>query len=202
MGALDPTTCRKALLGRYHRAVPFLLLGPLAGLVLAGADPQGVPNFHRVNDSVYRGAQPTREGLASLAKLGVKTVIDLRGEGDRSQAERKAATSAGMRYVSLPLSGYQAPTIDQISKVLALLTASSDSPVFVHCRRGADRTGTVIAVYRIAHDHWANQKALDEAKSYGMSRLERAMAHYVLRYEATDTRAASSSDSNSALASQ
>ena len=202
MGAVNPMTCRKALLGRYHTAALFLLISPLSGLVWAGSDPQGVPNFHKVNDSLYRGAQPTREGLGSLAKLGVKTVIDLRGEGRRSQSEEQAAKAAGMRYISLPLDGFRAPTAEEMSKVLGLLGDSSAWPAFVHCRRGADRTGTVIACYRIMHDRWTNEKALEEAKSYGMSRLERAMAHYVLNYEPTSVRAASASNSNSALATR
>jgi protein tyrosine/serine phosphatase len=54
----------------------------------------------------------------------------------------------------------------------------------VHCLRGADRTGTVIACYRIAHDQWPNQKALDEALTFGMSWTERGMRNYVLHYEA------------------
>ena len=196
-------TYSKALLGRYHTAaLLLLLLSPLSGLVWAGSDTQGVPNFHQVNDSVYRGAQPTRQGLVSLAKLGVKTVIDLRGEGNRSHSEEQAVKAAGMRYISLPMDGSRAPTADQISKVLALLSDRLGSPAFVHCRRGADRTGTVIACYRIMHDHWANQKALEEAKSYGMSWLERAMAQYVLSYEPTAIRAASASDSNSTLATR
>ena len=54
----------------------------------------------------------------------------------------------------------------------ALLNDNSAWPVFVHCRRGADRTGTAIACYRIEHDHWTNQQALAEAKTFGMSSME------------------------------
>jgi len=71
-----------------------------------------------------------------------------------------------------------------IAKVLALFDDSSAGPVFVHCRRGADRTGTMLAVYRIVHDHWENAKALAEAKVFGMSWTERAMQSYILHYQA------------------
>lgn len=145
----------------------------------------GVPNFHQVSGSIYRGGQPTSGSWVALAKIGVKVVIDLRHEHP-DEAEQRAVQAAGMRYVSVPMSGMAAPPDSKIRSVLALLNDSdSAGAVFVHCRRGADRTGTAIACYRIAHDGWTNTKALDEAKSYGMSPLEVAMRHYVLAFRAT-----------------
>jgi protein tyrosine/serine phosphatase len=52
-------------------------------------------------------------------------------------------------------------------------------PVFIHCIHGCDRTGTMIACYRIAHDQWSNKAALAEAKRYGLSSLERGMMKYI-----------------------
>ena len=175
-----------------------LCLAP--SLAAAGPDVTGVPNFHKVNDHVYRGAQPRDGGFKSLAALGVKTIIDLRGEGERSHEEEAAVKAAGMRYVSVPMRGLSAPSPDDMAKVLALMDDPSAAPVFLHCKRGADRTGTVVACYRIKHDRWANQKALEEARSLGMSRMERAMQHYVLRYETSASGAAS--ETSSAATSQ
>ena len=146
------------------------------------ADPlpalQGVENFHQVDEHVYRGAQPSNAGFAGLAKLGIKTVIDLRGE----KSEESEVQQAGMHYVRLAWSGYHAPADAQIAAVLSLLNNSSAWPVFVHCKSGADRTGTAIACYRISHDHWTNQQALAEAKSFGMSPMEIGMHHFILRF--------------------
>jgi tyrosine-protein phosphatase SIW14 len=166
----------------------------MAFLVLAGHAPTstlvwavsaaapGVPNFHQVNERVYRGGQPNGEGWGSLARLGVKTVIDLRQESERSyKAEELAVESAGMHYVNVPLNGVHAPSDAKIRKALSLLDNSAD-PVFVHCRRGADRTGTVIACYRIAHDGWSNRKALQEAMSFGMRWIDFGMRRYVLAF--------------------
>jgi tyrosine-protein phosphatase SIW14 len=150
-----------------------------AGLHAASiSDAPGVPNFHQVDEHVYRGAQPRGEGFTSLAKIGIRTVIDLRGES----SEVNAVQGAGMRYVRLPCSEFRAPTDSQMETVLALLNDSSDWPVFVHCRRGADRTGTAIACYRIAHHHWSNQQALAEAKSFGMRSMEISMQRYILHF--------------------
>jgi protein tyrosine/serine phosphatase len=159
----------------------------IAAAILSGAAfaqvPAGVGNFHQVNDRLYRGAQPTAAGFENLAKLGVKTVIDLCESGSRSRAERKIVESAGMRYIGIPFSGHAAPTREQLSRVLAVFDDPAAGPLFVHCRRGADRTGTVVACYRVGHDHWANSQALAEAKADGMSWMEVAMQHFVLRYQ-------------------
>ncbi len=175
----------------------FLAIALFSAGVFGAQEPSapGVPNFHQVDEHVYRGAQPSREGLKSLSKLGVKTIIDLRGGGDHTAWEKSAVEAFGMHYVHVPLRGMSAPSDEDIAKVLALLdspAASSNWPVFVHCKRGKDRTGTVIACYRIEHDHWKNEKALEEAKLHGMSWIERAMMGYVLRYQPPAAATASS----------
>lgn len=162
-------------------AVLLVSIALVAGAAFA-ADPVGVGNFHEVDQHVYRGAQPSNQGFQNLSKIGVKTILDLRETDSRSAAEKKAVEAAGMRYINVPMRGFTTPTADQISKSLAVLNDSSAWPVFVHCRRGADRTGTVVACYRMSHDHWQNRKALQEAQGFGMSWLQTAMKHYVLAY--------------------
>jgi len=159
-----------------------------AGFAAPSAAPNvvGVGNFQKVDDHVYRGAQPTREGFSNLSKLGIQTVIDLREPGDRSATERKWVTDAGMQYVSVPMYGMATPSNESVLKVLGLLEDRGTGPVFVHCKRGADRTGGVIACYRVEHDHWQNDRALAEARSMGMSWFQTAIQSYVRKYQARD----------------
>ena len=141
----------------------------------------GIPNFYKVNDHIYRGAQPSGAAWPELAKLGVKTVIDLRREGEHStDAESKAVTAAGMRYVNFPMNGFDTPTSDQMAKVLALL--DGNDPVFIHCKLGKDRTGTVVAAYRIAREKWENPKAMAEAESCGLHWYEKGMKRFIAGY--------------------
>jgi protein tyrosine/serine phosphatase len=146
------------------------------------APPSGVPNFHVVNDHVYRGAQPSEDGLRNLAKMGVKTVIDLREANGEMLAEKKIVEAAGMRFVNIPMRGMHRPADADVAKALVLFEEKQAGPVFVHCHRCADRTGTVVACYRIAHDHWNNEQALKEAKQLGMHWTQKAMQHYVKEF--------------------
>ncbi len=136
----------------------------------------------RVDDHVYRGRQPAREDFAELARMGIKTILDLRGGPIHEPRERKEVEAAGMQYVSVRLSGIFGPKDAQIAKILSLLQDSRRTPVFIHCRRGDDRVGEVIACYRMAHDHWTNQQAMQEARRSGMSRLEVLMRRYVMHF--------------------
>lgn len=142
----------------------------------------GVPNFHKVNDGLYRGGQPSRQGFASLAKLGIKTVLDLRIPEGQSNGEKKIVESLGMRYIHLPLHGGDTPTQNDIDRAFAVLLDGAQGPVFVHCREGKDRTGMIIACYRISHDGWANMRALAEAKSYAFREIKSAMENYIKQY--------------------
>ena len=152
----------------------------------AAANMEGVGNFQKVDDHVFRGAQPNHEGFTNLSKLGIQTVIDLREPGDRSATERQWVTGAGMRYISVPMYGMAAPSNASVLKVLGLLEDGGTGPVFVHCKRGADRTGGVIACYRVEHDHWKNDRALAEARSLGMGWFQTAIQGYVRKYQPRD----------------
>src|ERR1700683_2155141 len=95
-----------------------LALSALALPALAGSSPEGIENFYQVDQNVYRGAQPTDDGFKYLAKIGVKTVIDLREADQRAKSEETAVTAAGMKYINVPMSGLTAPTEAQISRIL------------------------------------------------------------------------------------
>jgi protein-tyrosine phosphatase len=110
-------------------------------------------------------------------------VIDLREADARSMAEEKTVATAGMQYINVPMTGLTPPTREQMTKIMPLLQDSSGGPVFVHCKRGADRTGAVIAAYRIEHDRWENSRALNEAMSRGMSFFQFPRQSYIREYQ-------------------
>lgn len=157
----------------------------MLSLCASGAQPQErsahkkLPNFHQVNNKLYRGAQPKTGGLQELAKLGIKTVVNLRGKGEGVLKEEEEARGKGLRYFSVPMERAGRPRDADIERVLSIINTPEYQPVFVHCQQGADRTGTVIAVYRIAYDGWTSKEAKAEANRYGMHPWEIGMKNYI-----------------------
>jgi protein tyrosine/serine phosphatase len=154
----------------------------ILGLPVFASSVPGINNFDQVDAHVYRGAQPSEEGFRYLAKLGVKTILDLRESGSRAKAEEKVVTASGMNYVNVPMTGLTPPTDAEITRILSMLEGTESGPVFVHCRRGADRTGAVIAAYHLDHDGWDNVRALRDAKAHNMSIFEFPRQNYIKNF--------------------
>lgn len=131
----------------------------------------GLPNFAQVNQTLFRGAQPKKNGYTELKKLGVEIVVSLREHADQISEERGAVEAQGMRFVSIPWRSFGPASNKQVAEFLELLRASPDKKVFVHCRRGAERTGVMLAAFRIAAQQWTPQQALDEMERFGFRGL-------------------------------
>jgi protein tyrosine/serine phosphatase len=154
----------------------------LPSLVVAQDKNSGLPNFYRVNDTLYRGGQPSASGYTRLAQLGIKTVLDLRDDGERARSAELKARTAGLRYYNLPMSEFSKPTDRRVAEALSIINSEENQPVFVHCRRGSDRTGTIIAIYRIEYDGWTSEEAKDEAKRFGLGFWQIRMRDYIGDY--------------------
>jgi len=128
----------------------------------------GVGNFAEVTPHLYRGAQPQAKGLESLAKTGINTIIDVRLTG--ADKEREQAKKLGMELIPLPWHCLF-PKDDPIAKFLAYVREHPDKKVFVHCRYGDDRTGMMIAAYRMAVEGWTAEEARKEMNAFGFHKL-------------------------------
>ena len=123
-----------------------------------------IDNFGQVNNHIYRGAQPKDAQYEELAALGVKTVVDLRG--DAKKDSRASAERAGLRYINLPLEDKRYPQADAAARFLEIVNNPDNGIVYVHCAGGRHRTGAMLAVYRMDVDHWTIEQAYAEMKQY------------------------------------
>lgn len=120
-------------------------------------DERGLPNLHKVSDDLYRGAQPTAEGVEQLKALGVKTIISLRS----SDTGKGLPIPSEIAYERIPMTAWR-PNDPDVVRFLQIVADESRLPAFVHCRRGADRTGMMVAIYRIAVQGWEKEQAIVE----------------------------------------
>jgi protein tyrosine/serine phosphatase len=117
----------------------------------------GLPNFHKVSDDLYRGAQPTAAGIRQLKDMGIKTIVNLRS----FNSDKGEIGDIEIGYEHIYAKPWH-PEEEEIVRFLKIVTDKQKSPVFVHCQHGADRTGLMCAVYRVAVCGWSKELALDE----------------------------------------
>ena len=145
----------------------------------------GVPNLNRVTENLYRSAQPSKEGFIFLSKQPVllkgdkpvKTIISLRAFNDDAPVVPK---NSPLHLEQIRFKTWH-PEDEDVIKFLRIATTSSMQPVLVHCQHGSDRTGTMVAIYRIAYQGWSKAQATDEMINggYGFHPMWQNLLRYI-----------------------
>jgi len=117
----------------------------------------GLKNLHRVSKDLYRGAQPTTEGFRQLKAMGVRTVVNLRS----FSSDRDGIGETGLGYEHIYSKAWHVEA-NEVVRFLQIVTDPARTPVFVHCKHGSDRTGTMCAIYRVAVQGWSKEDAIEE----------------------------------------
>lgn len=125
-------------------------------------DVKGAPNLHQVSPSLYRSAQPTAEGMRNLKQQGVVTIVNLRS----FNSDRDEIGATGLAYEHLYMKAWH-PERKEAVRFLQIVTDPQRTPVLVHCQHGADRTGAMIAIYRVAVQDWSKEEAIREMTQGG-----------------------------------
>jgi len=145
----------------------------------------GVPNLHKVSQDLYRGAQPTADGLRQLEKLGIRTVVNLRF----IFSDRDKIKGAGLDYEHINTTTLSTETKDVV-RFLKIVTDKDRVPVFVHCHRGVERTGVMCAAYRIVVQDWTKEEAIEEMTEGGFTSrpIKKNLLRYIRKMDVEDTR--------------
>jgi len=140
----------------------------------------GLNNVGRVAPGVLRGAAVGKDGYATLKALGVKTVIDLR----TTENEREQVEAAGMTAIAIPIRMSRNGLKEKVDRVVALMADTANQPVYIHCRHGQDRTGIVIAAYRMKQQGWSQVAAETEMQAFGFNDIWVNFKKFIRRYDA------------------
>ena len=118
-------------------------------------------NLYKLNDSIYRSEQPDADAFHYLSSIGIKTVLDLRD----SHSDTPFFKANSFTYFNVPIitRNFNDSEVVQSLRIIK----NSPKPILVHCKRGSDRTGLVVAMYRIIFENWSKEKALEEMKNGG-----------------------------------
>ncbi len=146
---------------------------------------KGLPNLNRINSSLYRSAQPTKEGFEFLSHQPrlylldqpIKTVLSLRAFHDDKSVMPSASP---LRSEQIRFNTWH-PENEDILKFLRIVTTPELQPVLVHCQHGSDRTGTMIAIYRIVVEGWTKEQAKEEMVqgNFGFHPIWKNLLHFI-----------------------
>lgn len=125
-------------------------------------DLPGAENFHRVSADLYRAAQPGPAAMRAYERFGIRTVINLRG----FHSDRDEIRGTNLILVEIPLKTWRAGDDKNVVAVLQAIR-DAEKPVLLHCMHGADRTGLMAAMYRMAEQGWSREAAIDEMLNGG-----------------------------------
>jgi len=142
-------------------------------------DEKGVPNFGEVTPTLYRGGLVRTEGIKALKKLGMDVIIDTHAN---DETEETIVKSLGMKYVAIPWH-CPWPHDEVFAKFLRVVHENKGKKIFVHCRLGDDRTGMMVAAYRMADEGWTADEAMTEMKSFGFTRAHHLICPTLASYE-------------------
>lgn len=120
-------------------------------------------NFDQVADGVYRSNQPDMRRLRNMKKRGIKTILNLRGEGKNAHYlfEKENCEKLGLTLVSRAFNARSAPGREQLLELIELFP-TLERPFLLHCKSGADRAGFMSVLYLLTQEN----ASLEEAREH------------------------------------
>lgn len=187
----------KKQIGRYHRWLILLLVGPGLGLgsYLGYIHEQG--NFHIVaQDVMYRSRQLDKDELIRyINTYRIKSIVNLRGKNvgsDWYQDEIRLAHELGVTHHDYGISANREVSDEDLNAIMGILR-ETPKPILIHCKSGADRTGLIAALYQYAERSRSAEEAVGQLSMwYGhlpfFWNSTAAMDRTFWRYVSTHTR--------------
>jgi protein tyrosine/serine phosphatase len=138
-------------------------------------------NLHQITPTLYRSAQPEQRDAATLQKLGIRTIINLRAFHD----DKDVLNLPGVKLINIPMNTWHIEDEDVAKALHTIAAAQKEGAVLIHCQHGADRTGVVSAMYRVVEQGWTREQAVRELREggYGFHKVWAHIPRYVRKVD-------------------
>ena len=127
-----------------------------------------------VPEEIWRSGQPSGPEMDEfISRLGLRTVLNLRGDGGDSEwlDEERAVTEArGVELHTVRLSAKTMPPAQHLRRIVEVLD-TAPRPLLFHCKGGVERSGLVGAIAMLLHDGTLEQARAEFAPSKGYIQL-------------------------------
>ena len=126
-----------------------------------------IENFHIVDKGVYRSGQPTAEACKEMEKLGIKELLNLRNY----HSDKDVAKGTSLKLNRIAMNAHNCEW-DKLVEAVRIIK-NRKGPIVIHCWHGSDRTGLVVALYRMVFQDWSKEEALNELENgeYGFHKV-------------------------------
>src|SRR5438477_8934705 len=136
------------------------------------------PPIEFVSPGIWRGRRPDTATLKQLKTMGVRTILDLEDSSSAIKSEKATVKTLGMAFISEPMSGFWSPDDNEVNQIEVIMADQSRRPIFVHCQHGEDRTGLIVGLHRVFHEHWTPAAAYKEMLAKGFHQILVFLNHY------------------------
>lgn len=118
-------------------------------------------NLYQFSDSLFRSEQPKYISKDELKEIGIKSILNLRD--DFSDSTLLGMADFHMYNVKMKANNIQMENVEEALRIIEI----APKPLLIHCKHGADRTGLIVAIYRIEKQGWTKEMAIFEMKRGG-----------------------------------
>ena len=136
-------------------------------------DSLGLRNLYQIDEGVFRSEQPDRLSFINLEKYGITEVINLR----HWHSDDKKADKLILHRVPMRSGKINENDVIQVLKIIK----NRQGNILIHCKHGSDRTGLIVAMYRIVFQDFTKEQAIEEMtkKEFGFHHIYSNIIKYI-----------------------
>jgi protein tyrosine/serine phosphatase len=135
----------------------------------------GLENMYQVDEGIYRSEQPSRQQFRAIEMFGIEEVLNLR----YWHSDYKYAKKTDLILHHVRMNAHDANDFDVVAALRII--KNRKGAILIHCHHGSDRTGLIVAMYKIVFCNASKAEAIDEMVNggFGFHKLYDNIVQYV-----------------------